>query len=33
VLTIGLRDAYAAGLGVAGPMAPNVLGWTMDGDA
>jgi len=32
VLTIGLRDAYAAGLGVARPVAPNVLGWTMDGD-
>ena len=29
LLTVGLRDAYAHGLGVAVPVAPNVLGWAM----
>ena len=28
-LTIGLREAYAHGLGIAIPTAPGVLGWAM----
>ena len=29
MLTTGLRDAYAAGLGIALPVGPNELGWAM----
>lgn len=29
-LTLGMRDAYAHGLGIALPIAPTVLGWAMD---
>ena len=28
--TTGIRDAYAAGLGIALPVAPGVLGWAME---
>mgnify|MGYP001603662916 CR=1 FL=1 len=30
LLTIGLRDAYEHGLGIALPTEPGVLGWAMD---
>ncbi len=30
LLTVGLRDAYAFGLGIALPTGPNELGWAMD---
>ena len=30
-LTVGLRDAYHCGLGIALPTGPNELGWAMDG--
>jgi hypothetical protein len=30
LLTTGLRDAYAAGLGIALPTGPGTLGWAMD---
>ena len=30
LLTTGLRDAYAAGLGIAVPVTDGVLGWAMD---
>ena len=33
LLTIGLRDAYAAGLAIAVPTAPQKLGWAMDRDS
>jgi hypothetical protein len=29
VMTRGMRDAYAAGLGMAAPIAPGVLGFAM----
>ena len=29
LLTVGLRDAYSAGLAIALPVAENVLGWAM----
>jgi hypothetical protein len=29
LLTVGIRAAYANGLGVAGPVAPETLGWAM----
>jgi hypothetical protein len=29
LLTTGLRDAYAAGLGIAIPVGPSTLGWAM----
>jgi hypothetical protein len=29
LLTAGIRDAYAAGLGIAIPTGPNELGWAM----
>jgi hypothetical protein len=32
LLTVGLRDAYGAGLGLALPTGTNELGWAMDGD-
>jgi hypothetical protein len=30
VLTVGIRDAYYHGLGIALPTGPNELGWAMD---
>ena len=33
LLTVGLRDAYSHGLGIAIPIAPNVLGWALDEEA
>jgi len=29
LLTVGLREAYAAGLVIAQPTGPGVLGWIM----
>ncbi|MGH2556399.1 MAG: hypothetical protein ACRDHO_11855, partial [Actinomycetota bacterium] len=32
LLTVGLRDAYEAGIGIALPVAPATLGWAMESD-
>jgi glycine cleavage system H lipoate-binding protein len=31
-LTVGIRDAYHAGLGIALPTGPHELGWAMDAE-